>query len=102
VLTAFIAWDCARSGDYRAHRGWMIRSYALCPAAVTLRLYRPASSMLGVPFEWSCPAIARLCWVPNLIIAEWLVVPSSLLSMEPSPPSLDDKKVVAQFPPIRM
>lgn len=85
VLTALIAWDRARSGDYRAHRGWMIRSYALCLAAVTLRLYLPASSMLGVPFEASYPAIAWLCWVPNLIVAEWLVVPSSLLSVEPSP-----------------
>lgn len=83
VLTALVAWDRARSGDYRAHRGWMIRSYALCLAAVTLRLYLPASSMLGVPFESSYPAIAWLCWVPNLIVAEWLVVPSSLLAVEP-------------------
>jgi len=83
VLTALVAWERARAGDYRAHRGWMIRSYALCLAAVTLRLYLPASAILGVPFESSYPAIAWLCWVPNLIVAEWLVVPSSLLAVDP-------------------
>ena len=47
---------------------------ALTLAAVTLRIYLPL--MLGV-FHWSFHsayiAVAWLCWVPNLLIAEWLI-----------------------------
>lgn len=53
----------------------MIRSYALTLAAVTLRLQLPASAMLDIPFETAYPAIAFLCWVPNLILAEiWIAL----------------------------
>jgi len=84
VATAAIAWRAAIGGDYAAHRTWMIRSYALCLAAVTLRLYIPLSAIAGVAFDDAYPAIAWLCWVPNLIVAEWLVVPGSLAPLEPS------------------
>jgi hypothetical protein len=48
----------------------MIRSFALTFAAVTLRLYIPASEALGLAFEPAYLAIAFLCWVPNLAAAE--------------------------------
>lgn len=54
------------------HREWMIRSAALTLAAVTLRLYMPFGE-LTVGIEQAYVAIAWLCWVPNLIIAEWLL-----------------------------
>ena len=63
-----------RHGDRAAHRRWMIRSFALTLAAVTLRLYLPASIAAGLPFETAYPAIAWLCWVPNLIVAEVVVL----------------------------
>jgi uncharacterized membrane protein len=63
-----------RQGDRAAHRRWMIRSFALTLAAVTLRLYLPASIAAGLPFEIAYPAIAWLCWVPNLIFAEVIVL----------------------------
>lgn len=54
------------------HRIWMIRSAALTFAAVTLRLQLPVLEMtLG--FETGYPIVAWSCWVPNLIVAEWLV-----------------------------
>lgn len=84
VTTAAIAWHRARSGHYSAHRVWMIRSYSLCLAAVTLRLYLPISAALGMPFESAYAAIAWLCWVPNLIVAEWLIVPGRLAPLEPA------------------
>jgi uncharacterized membrane protein len=62
-----------RQRNPAVHRNWMIRSYALTLAAVTLRLYLPASQLAGLPFEVAYPAIAWLCWVPNLLVAEWLV-----------------------------
>lgn len=64
-----------RGGDLTAHRRWMTRSFALTLAAVTLRVYLPAAFAAGIPFTTSYPAIAWLCWVPNLIAAELLLRP---------------------------
>ena len=50
----------------------MIRSAALTLAAVTLRLYLPIG-VITVGFEASYPVIAWICWVPNLLAAEWLL-----------------------------
>jgi len=52
----------------------MTRSYALTFAAVTLRIYLPLSQVAGIPFEPAYQTIAWLCWVPNLIVAEWLIL----------------------------
>lgn len=60
-------------GRYDDHRRWMIRSYALTFAAVMLRLYLPLSMALGLDFMDSYRAIAWLCWVPNLLLAEMLL-----------------------------
>ena len=57
--------------DRAAHRIWMIRSYALTLAAITLRIYLPVSQALGMPFEPAYQAIAWLCWVPNIVCVEW-------------------------------
>ncbi len=50
----------------------MVRNFALTFAAVTLRLYLPASAVVGVEFELAYAAIAWLCWIPNLVFAELL------------------------------
>ena len=78
LAVAWIATSCAaylhiRSSNIAAHRDWMVRSYALTLAAVTLRIYLPASQIAGISFMVAYPAIAWLCWVPNLAVAEWLV-----------------------------
>lgn len=62
-----------RQRNVTAHRRWMIRSYALTLAAVTLRVYLPSSQLAGFPIAVAYPAIAWLCWVPNLLIAEWFI-----------------------------
>jgi uncharacterized membrane protein len=67
------AYRFIRQRDFSAHRRWMIRSYALTFAAVTLRVYLPASLIAGIPFALAYPVISWLAWVPNLIVAEWLV-----------------------------
>lgn len=73
LATVAVAFRRIRSGDLAGHRQWMIRNYALTLGAVTLRLYIPLSLMAGIPFDEAYPVIAWLCWVPNLIVAEWLV-----------------------------
>lgn len=82
VVTSLMALVCVRSGDYAAHREWMLRSYALCLAAVTLRVYLPLSAAAGIPFDSAYPAIAWLCWVPNLIVAEWFFVRGRFVPLE--------------------
>jgi uncharacterized membrane protein len=67
------AWRYARARDFVRHRRWMIRSYALTLAAVTLRLYLPVLAIAHLDFTDGYRAISFLCWVPNLIVAElWL------------------------------
>jgi len=64
------AWRLGRRRDFVAHRQWMIRSFALTFAAVTLRLYLPIAPLLPIEFDDAYRAISFLCWVPNLIVAE--------------------------------
>ena len=65
------------AGDDVDHRAWMIRSYSLTFAAVMLRIYLPISLAAGVPFDIAYPAIAWLCWVPNVIVCERAFVRAS-------------------------
>ena len=62
-----------RAGRVEEHRKWMIRSYALTAAAITLRIYLPLLPLTGISFENSYRIIAWACWIPNLIFAEWLI-----------------------------
>ncbi|MDW3191337.1 MAG: DUF2306 domain-containing protein [Cytophagales bacterium] len=73
LFTSFMAWKRVRQGDIQGHQHWMIRSYALCFAAVTLRLWLPAFMIVGIPFLTGYVIIAWLCWVPNLIFAELVI-----------------------------
>jgi uncharacterized membrane protein len=63
-----------RASDQAGHRRWMIRSYSLTLAAVTLRIYLPLSQLAGIPFAEAYQAVAWACWVPNLVVTEWLVL----------------------------
>jgi uncharacterized membrane protein len=63
-----------RAGDQVEHRRWMIRSYALTLAAVTLRIDLPLSQLAGIPFDEAYQAISWACWVPNLVVTEWLLL----------------------------
>jgi len=73
--TTATAYRHIRAGQQVSHRRWMTRSYALTFAAVTLRIYLPLSFAVGLPFEPAYQAISWLCWVPNLIVAEWFILP---------------------------
>lgn len=61
-----------RRGDVIAHQRWMIRNYALTLAGVSLRLLLGVLAASGTDFNEGYQAITWLCWVPNLIIAEWV------------------------------
>lgn len=70
IAVNLLGWRAAMDRRFDDHRRWMIRSWALTLAAVTLRLYLPAVMILDWPFLPWYRAIAFLAWVPNLAIAE--------------------------------
>ena len=71
TLVALLA---IKRGETQRHQKWMIRSYAITYAAVALRLYLPLfTGAFGMPFMEAYVAIAWLCWVPNLFVAEWII-----------------------------
>lgn len=73
IAVNLLGWRAAVQGRFVAHRHWMIRSWALTLAAVTLRIYLPLVEISGLPFPPAYQAISFLAWVPNLILAElWL------------------------------
>jgi uncharacterized membrane protein len=84
LASTLAAYVNARAGKYEVHRQWMIRSFALCLAAVTLRIYIPIFLISGATFDDAYPLIAWLCWVPNLVIAEWLIIPSAMAPIAPA------------------
>jgi len=71
LVTTGRAYVLARRRRITEHRRWMLRSYALIFAAVTLRIELP---LLTIAFQDFTPAyllVAWLSWVPNLLVMEW-------------------------------
>jgi predicted ABC-type exoprotein transport system permease subunit len=61
----------AMAGRIAEHRRWMIRSFAMTFAAVTLRLYLPVPPLLlHMSFIEGYRAISWLCWTLNLAAVE--------------------------------
>ena len=74
LTTSTLAYRSIRKLQIDAHRAWMIISYALAFAAVTLRLYLPTFEIFfGMGFDESYTIIAWLCWVPNLFVAQYFI-----------------------------
>ncbi len=68
----YLAYRYIRQGKIQDHRQWMLRSYSLTLAAITLRLYVFLSSWsfdLAQPVAYA--TIAWLSWLPNLLLCEW-------------------------------
>ena len=73
IVTATLALMAIKRGDYRSHEAWAIRSFALTFAAVTIRLQLGAGFAAGQRFEDFYWMLSWTCWIPNLIVAEWLI-----------------------------
>lgn len=76
IYSGYRALAAIRQKDYAAHETWVIRSFALTFAAVTLRIYLGVFSGLGFAIASFYPAISWLCWVPNILFVEWLLLPA--------------------------
>ncbi len=70
ILAMMSAWR----GSFLVHERWMMRSFALTLAAITLRLYIFGASWF---FDLSAPAVygifAWMSWIPNIVLAEVLI-----------------------------
>lgn len=86
LWTGWNAYSTIRAGQVTLHREWMIRNFGLTFAAVTLRLWLGILIGTQVPlldvkyggdfdalFVEAYRVVMWLCWVPNLIIAEWII-----------------------------
>jgi uncharacterized membrane protein len=73
IVANIQGWRLAVARRFDEHRAWMLRSFAMTFAAVTLRIYIVALPMLGMDPLDAYRASAFLAWVPNLILVElWL------------------------------
>jgi hypothetical protein len=74
LITTAMGWRRVLHRDFAKHREWMIRSYALTLSAIALRAWK-----YGIVFVFEPPPmdvyriVAWLGFVPNLLVAEWLI-----------------------------
>ena len=73
LYSGYRAYRHIRNKDLEAHRQWMIRNYALTFAGVMLRVWVPLSVGMGADFTTAYIIIGWACWVPNLLVAEWII-----------------------------
>ena len=73
LSTTILAFKAIKKGNIELHEKFMIFSYAACFAAVTLRIWLPIlTSVLG-EFTSAYRIVAWLCWVPNIMVAYFIV-----------------------------
>lgn len=74
MYTTARAWQTARARQFAQHRHWMYRSYALTLSALTLRGWKWLLIALFHlrPLD-AYMTVAWMGFVPNLLIAEWII-----------------------------
>lgn len=72
LFVTAMAYIGARRRRFDEHRAWMIRSYSLTFAAVTVRLAAPVVLLLTHDAA-TTTNVSILTWPMNLIVAEWLI-----------------------------
>jgi len=72
IVFTYQAFAAIRKGQIEQHRQWMLRSFSLTLAAITLRLYVFITSWsLDLSHPGAYALIAWLSWGLNLLICEW-------------------------------
>lgn len=73
LTSTLLAYKAIRIGKIEAHQNYMTYSYAVCFSAVTLRIWLPILTSITGDFMSAYLIIGWLSWVPNLIVA-WYVI----------------------------
>jgi hypothetical protein len=71
LASTLLGWHRIHRRRIAAHRRCMVHSYALCCAAITLRVDLPLLVLATGSFASAYPYVSWVCWVPNLVFAEW-------------------------------
>ncbi|MEQ6124659.1 DUF2306 domain-containing protein [Pseudotenacibaculum sp. MALMAid0570] len=73
LFTTVKGYISIRKKDIVTHQKMMIYSYAACFAAVTLRIWLPILIASMGSFIPAYKIVAWLCWVPNIIVAYFII-----------------------------
>jgi len=64
----------AKNGQYKVHKHYMMRSFALALSAITLRLYKVLIVKVWAPPPMDVYVlVSGLSWIPNLLFVEFLI-----------------------------
>ncbi len=69
-VTTYMAYIKARRKQFPSHRQWIIRSYAITLAVVSVRPMFMIEPPFGLDYDSWYQIVTWLCWMPNLLIAE--------------------------------
>lgn len=87
LLFTALGWYYAVKKDFALHRQFMIRSFALTVSALTLRLWKLVIVLSFHPAPMDAYRIvAWLGWVPNLLVAEWIIRKYEIRNMKSEKP----------------
>ncbi len=81
-FTTVMSFLAIKNKELAKHKNLMLYSYALCFAAVTLRLWLPLLSFLFGDFLFAYKITAWLCWIPNVFVANLLVKNSTIIPVK--------------------
>lgn len=73
LSTTILGFKTIKKGNVELHEKFMIFSFAACFAAVTLRIWLPILTSLMGEFTGAYRIVAWLCWVPNIVVAYFIV-----------------------------
>lgn len=70
IGTTLAGWRFARIRDFASHERWMMRSYALTAAGISLRLQIAGFGVAGFSYTQVSDFLSFSCWVPTLLLVE--------------------------------
>ncbi|AWW00801.1 hypothetical protein DJ013_04595 [Arcticibacterium luteifluviistationis] len=73
LSTTLLGFKSIKEGNIKQHQNFMTFSYAACFAAVMLRIWLPLLTISIGDFIPAYRIVAWLCWVPNIIVAYFIV-----------------------------
>ena len=94
-MTTFFAYIHARKKDIVRHRIWMVRSFALTLAVVTIRPIMMMPLVVDIDIALLNNAGSWACWVPNLLLAELYIRRTNHRGMLVPPTKLANKPAIA-------
>lgn len=81
--TGFMAWGAARRRDFREHKLWVYRNFALSFGAVAFRAYLYEMQEWGYRFHQIYPSAVWICWAAVMVVGE-LLAQRAVKSNEPA------------------